>query len=163
MNVDWKLLIDIRERHKLAAQESVAAQKRVVDAHEQVYTTAHAAWQEELSARTALWERTRSSDGGALSVAQLSQATAWGHSLDRRIARAARKMDEARAQLAQQQLQLNAARRVLREAVGDLTKAQQMQERQAALTRAASERRQESATEEAAEQAWQGTAGRVPY
>lgn len=162
MNVDWKLLIQIRERHKVAAQESVAGQKRVVEAHERIHADAVAAWQEELAARAALWERTRGTDGGALSIAQLSQATAWGHTLDRRIARAARKMDEARGELAQQQLQLNAARRTLREAVGDLTKAQQMQERQAALARQASERRQESATEDAAEQAWLARAGKTP-
>lgn len=154
MKVDWKLLIQIRERHKLAAQEAVAAQKRVVEAHEQIHSAASNAWQEELAARVALWERTRGGDGGALSIAQLSQATAWGQTLDRRIARAARTMDEARGQLAQHQLQLTAARRALRDAAADLTKAQQMQERQAALARSASERRQEAATEDAAEQTW---------
>ena len=154
MDIAWPTLIRVRERHRHAAQQAVAQERRLAAACEAQLAAADARWQQELALRTALWQRLRESQDGAVNVAQLLQASVWSRTLDLRIARAAETVAEARRSLVQQQQRVDTSRQRLRQAASELDKAERMQERQLADQRRQAELRRDDASEESATQGW---------
>jgi hypothetical protein len=154
MDIAWPTLIQVRERHQRAAQEAVAQERRETVACEARLAAADAQWRQEIEARASLWQRLREPTDGALNVAQLSQASAWSRTLDGRIARAGDAVVAARRRLAQQEERLAASRQRLRDATGELSKAEQMQQRDLQARRRAAELRRDDRSEESATLVW---------
>lgn len=155
MAVDWKLLIEVRERQKRSAMEQVARDRAAADESLAHLQQAHAQLQQQVEAKTAHWQATVGTlSGGACSVAQLRQASAWSGALDGHIAAATMGVAQAQGRHLQREQVLQESRRRMRAAAGEVEKAQQMQQRSAQERRRQQEARQEDAAEEVASVAW---------
>jgi len=155
MSIDWKLLIDVRERQKTAAMEVVARDRQAADASQARLQQAQAQQQQQVNAKAQHWQATAGElSGGHCSVAQLRHAGAWSGALDAQILQAGQVAAQAEHAHVQTQQVLDASRRQLRDASGELEKAQQMQQRTRAEQRRLQELRQDEGTEEAATQVW---------
>jgi hypothetical protein len=161
MSIDWKLLIDVRERQKTAAMEIVARDRQAADESQARLQQAQAKRQQQLDAKAQHWQATVGDlSGGHCSVAQLRHAGAWSGALDAQIAQAGQVAAQAEHAHAQTQQVLDASRRQLRAASGELEKALQMQQRTRAEQVRLRELRQDEGAEEAATQVW--LSGRRP-
>ena len=151
MTIDWKLLVQLRERHKLAAHEAVVHERRVAQAREAQLMQSRGALDEQVQAKAALWQQ---ASAGAIDMGALRQTAAWSGALDRHIAQARRQVSDAEHLAHLQAQRVEQRRTELRQACGDLTKAEQMQTRQRAAQRQLAETRAEDVAEEHAVQRW---------
>lgn len=154
MAIDWKVLTQVRDRHKQVAQEEVARERRIVEQREAEARQAEERLQAQIESKAQLWERSITSQTGGFSVAQLCQASTWSRTLDTRIAEAGTKLREAEQMAAQQQERLEMSRQQLRAAAGDLQKAEQMGLRARAAKQRLTETHMEGAAEDVALQIW---------
>lgn len=155
MSIDWKLLVDVRERQKTAAMEVVARDRRAAGESLAAWQQAQAHQQQQVAAKQQHWQATAGAlSQGHANVAALRQAGAWSGALDAQITQAGQAAAQAGQAHAQRQHVLEASRRQLRAASGELEKAQQMQQRTHADAQRLREQRQDEGTEEAATQVW---------
>ncbi len=155
MDIDWKLLIGVRERRQQSAQEAVARERRATEAREAQARQVEGQWQRQVAAKAQHEQALRAAFGsGACKVAQLQQAGAWHGALDSRIAQEARALSQAQAQVADQRRLLAASLQRLRNTRVGLAKAQRIQQRVKAQCRDLQVLRLEDAVEEAAVQRW---------
>ena len=153
--IDWKLLIGVRERQKMAAQGVVARDREAAAQSHAQLRQAQARHAQQLQDKAAHWQATAGAlAGGQCSIAQLRHAGAWSAALDARIGEAQQRAVEACQAHAQREEALDRSRQALRAASGELEKAQRMQERARAEQRALQEMRQDEAAEETASQQW---------
>ena len=153
--IDWKLLIDVRERQKTAALGVVARDRDAAEQSRAQLRQAEARREAQVQSKAAHWQATVGAlAGGQCNVAQLRHAGAWSGALDAQIAQAQRQAVQAGELHAQREDVLARSRQALRDASGELEKAQQMQQRARAERLALQETRQDEAAEEAASQAW---------
>lgn len=155
MSINWKLLIEVRERQKRRALEGVTRDRQATEEGLAQVQQAQARAQMTVAAKTQHWEATAGAlGGGACNVAALRQAGAWSHALDAQIAQAGQAVAQAQALSAERQAVLDASRQKLRAATGELEKAQQMQQRSKAQHLHQLDLRHDDAAEETASQAW---------
>jgi len=155
MGIDWNVLIGVRDRQRQQAEEVVAHERSVVQAHEARERDAERLWQRQLQAKQSHLDATRQAvSAGSCSVADLRHASDGTRALDLDIAREARALVEAQAALMRQRQVLAASLQRLREASVGLDKAQRMH--QEARARCARLRllRSEDVVEEAALRVW---------
>ena len=154
-SIDWKLLIDVRERQKTAALGVVARDRKAAEQSHAQLLQAEAWREQQVQSKAAHWQATVGAlAGGQCNVAQLRHAGAWSGALDAQIAQAQQQAVQAGEFHAQREEVLARSRQALREASGELEKARQMQQRARAERLALQETRQDEAAEEAASQAW---------
>ena len=153
--IDWKLLIDVRERQKTAAM-GVVVRDRAAAEESQAQLAQAEAWQrQQVQNKVQHWQATRGAlSGGQCSMADLRNAGAWSGALDAQIAQAGQSTAQASQAHAQREQVLEESRRQLRAANGELEKAQQMQQRARAERLHLQELRLEDTAEESASQAW---------
>ena len=155
MNIDWKLLIDVRERRKKIALEAMLADRRAAEQSRGEARQAQAQWQRRVEAKVDLWHATRGAmAGGSFSVAQLCDATAWGGALDAQIAQEGVVVQKAQSMAHEREQVLEMSRGQLRHAAGGVEKAAHMQKRGNSLQRRVDEARTDAATEAVAATAW---------
>jgi hypothetical protein len=153
--IDWKLLIDVRERQKTAALGVVARDRDAAEQSRAQLRQAEARREAQVQSKAAHWQATVGAlAGGQCNVAQLRHAGAWSGALDAQIAQAQRQAVQAGELHAQREDVLARSRQALRNASGELEKARQMQQRARAERLALQETRQDEAADEAASQAW---------
>jgi hypothetical protein len=155
MSIDWRLLVEVRERQKTVAMEVVARDRRAAGESLAAWQQAQALERQQVAAKVQHWQATAGvlSRGGC-DVAALRQAGAWSGALDAQIVQAGRQAMQAGQAHAVREQTLEASRRELRAASGDLEKARQMQQRERSEQRRLQERRHESRTDDAATQSW---------
>ncbi|OUL98715.1 serine kinase [Variovorax sp. JS1663] len=154
-SIDWKLLVGVRERQKTTAMGVVARDSEAAAQSQAHWQQAEALHAQEIQGKAAHWQATAGAlEGGRCNVAQLRHAGAWSAALDARIVEAQQLAAQAGEQHAQREQSLARSRQALREASGELEKAQQMQARTRAERAALQEQRQDEASEEAASQQW---------
>lgn len=153
MDVDWKLLVRVREQHKLRAQQQVVRERAAAQAAQAQVVAAHDAWQQQVDAQASLWSGLVTTPT-ALDMAGLRQANAWSRALDGRIHQAAAVVQHAGLAAQHQQRRLDESRRALRGTAGDLSKAEQMRDRAQREHLAHAQRRADEAVDEAAAQTW---------
>jgi len=154
-SIDWKLLVDVRERQKTAALGVVARDREAAEQSHARLRQAEAWREERVQSKAAHWQATVGAlAGGQCNVAQLRHAGAWSGALDVQIAQAQQQAAQAGEFHAQREEVLARSRQALRDASGELEKARQMQQRARAERLALQETRQDEAAEEAASQAW---------
>src|SRR5688572_2268664 len=127
MSIDWKLLVQLRERHKLAAHEVVVQERRAAQQREAQVMESRGELMQQVQAKTALWQQ---ASAGVIGVAGLRQTAAWSRALDGQIANANRQVAHAEHLAQLQELRLAQSRDALRGACGDLSKAEQMHTRE---------------------------------
>lgn len=155
MTIDWKLLVDVRERQKSAALGIVARDREATEESRAQLQQAEAQRQQQLQSKAQHWQATVGAlSGGQCSIAQLRHAGAWSGALDAQIAEAGQAAMQAGQAHAQREQVLEASRLQLRAASGELEMAQQMHERARIERLRLAELRQDEAAEEAASQAW---------
>ncbi|AKJ32076.1 serine kinase [Caldimonas brevitalea] len=155
MDIDWKRLIDVRERQKRTAMETVARDREAAERSLADARQAQARLQQEMAAKAQHWQATAGAlQDGHCSVAELRHAGAWSGALDARIVEAGRGAARAQAAHLQRQQVLDASRRQLRAASGDVEKAQQMHRRCQSEQRRLQEARLDDVAEDVAAQAW---------
>lgn len=147
-DIPWPKLIQVRERHKQSAIEKLAEQRRECAQREAQLRGAQAELEQRVAAKAELWERTR--ELGAVSIAQLGQASAWSRALDVQVAQAAGVARAAEQQAQQERQRLLARRRELQTRLGELDRAQQMAQRARDEWRRGQELRQDDEADEAA-------------
>lgn len=152
MDIDWKTLTRVRERHKALAQEELLHQRRAAEAGAARLHEAQAALQAQLDAREQLWQGAAHAAG--LSAVELRSANAWSGALRTRIAQAQGGVAAARQQAAAQQARLEDSRRQLRAAAGELEKAERMGQRVHDERRRRREHGIDEAADEVAVQRW---------
>jgi hypothetical protein len=153
--IDWKLLIDVRERQKTAALGVVSRDRDAAEQSRAQLRQAEARREAQVQSKAAHWQATVGAlAGGQCNVAQLRHAGAWSGALDAQIAQAQRQAVQAGELHAQREDVLARSRQALRDASGELEKARQMQQRARAERLALQETRQDEAADEAASQAW---------
>ncbi len=151
MSVDWKLLVQLRQRHKLAAHEAVVRERRAAQEREAQLMQSRGALDEQVQAKAALWQQ---ASAGTIDMGALRQTAAWSGALDRHIAQARRQVSDAEHLAYVQDQRVEQRRSELRQACGDLSKAEQMQARDRAAQRQLAETRAEDVAEEHAVQRW---------
>lgn len=155
MAIDWKLLIDVRERQKSVAMGIVARDREAAEESRAQLQQAEAWRQQQVQGKAQHWQATVGAlSGGQCNVAQLRHAGAWSGALDARIAQAGQAAMQAGQAHAQREQVLEASRQQLRAASGELEKAQQMQQRARTERLRLMELRQDEAAEETASQSW---------
>jgi hypothetical protein len=153
MDVDWKLLVRVREQQRSRAQQRVAREREVAAAAVAQARALREAWLREVEARSDVW----SSLAGrpeALDIALMRQASAWSRTLDGRVRESAQHAQQARDAALQKQQHLEACRRQLRNAAGELQKAEQMHERVRRDAQRVAQSRGDEQLEETAVQTW---------
>ena len=150
--IDWKRLIDVRERRRRLALETVHADRRAAEQGDGQVREARAALERCEDAKSGHWQAALADP--ALSVAQLSGAAAWSRVLDERIARERASVAEAAAHAQACARVLEASREALRRAAGGVEKADRMRERAQSLRRRLDDARVDAAAEEVAAARW---------
>jgi len=154
-DVDWALLIDVRERRKRSALEAMLADRRVDDERRSAVLQAQAQREQRVDAKRAHWTDTRQHAGAnGCSVAQWRDASAWSGALDAQIAQHDDALRAAQAAAGESQRVLDASRRRLHEAAGSVEKASEMQRRQSAERQRRGEARADADAEAVAASAW---------
>lgn len=160
MDLDWKLLVRVREQQRSRAQQRVAEERQATQRAQGQALAAREAWSLEVQARAGLWASMQG-QVQALDIGTLRHASAWSRTLDGRIGQAAAVAAQAEGAAVQQGLRLADSRQALRGAAGALHKAEQMRDRVRADHERVQQRRADDTLEEAAVQAWtRRTAGR---
>jgi len=155
MSIDWKLLIDVRERQKTAAAGVVTRERKAADESQLRLRQAQWQVQQEQQHKDGHWQGTRQAlAGGQGRVADLVQAGAWSRALDAHIARASQNALQAGQAHAQREQALEESRRRLRAAHGEVEKARQMQQRARAEALRLAEVRQDGDAGDAAAGTW---------
>ena len=156
-------MIQLRERQRTEASEQVAQERKVVAESEAQVQSAQGRLRQERDAKAALWQQTTAAlQGGIGSVEQLKYAVSYSRTLDARAAKAATAVQEAQGEMQKKMVVLDQRRQVLREAMGDLEKAKEMQSRQIKSLQHRRETRVEDAVDEWASQKWSvGVSGRA--
>lgn len=153
--IDWKTLVDVRERQKTVAMGVVARDRAAADRSRAALQQAQAWQQHQVQNKAAHWQATAGAlSHGQCSVAQLRHAGAWSGALDAQIAQAGQLAAQAGLAHAQREQTLDASRQKLRAASGDVEKAQQMQQRARGEQLRVQELRLDETAEETASQAW---------
>ncbi|MDQ0071511.1 F0F1-type ATP synthase membrane subunit b/b' [Variovorax boronicumulans] len=153
--IDWKLLVGVRERQKTVAMGIVARDRAAADQSRTELQQAEGWAQQQVLNKALHWQSTAGAlSQGQCSVAQLRHAGAWSGALDTQIAEAAQLASQAGQAHAQREQTLDASRRKLRAASGDVEKAQQMAHRARAEELRLQEQRLDETSEETASQAW---------
>ncbi|MGJ7603938.1 serine kinase [Variovorax sp. LT1R20] len=154
-SIDWKLLVDVRERQKTAAMGVVVRERAAAEESQAQLQQAEARQQQQVQNKLQHWEATRGAlSGGQCSVAEFRSAGAWSGALDAQIAQAGEAAAEAARAHTEREQVLEESRRQLRAASGELEKAQQMQQRARTERLHLQELRLEDANEESTAQAW---------
>lgn len=153
--IDWKTLVGVRERQKTVAM-GVVARDRAAAAQSHAELQQAQAWQQQqVQNKAAHWQSTVGAlSHGQCSVAQLRHAGAWSGALDGQIAQAGQRAAQAGQAHALREQTLDASRKKLRAASGDVEKAQQMQQRARTEQLRMQDLRLDEAAEESASQAW---------
>jgi hypothetical protein len=155
MSVDWKLLVEVRERQKTVATSEVARERHAADESQALLRQAQSQVQQEQRSKDGHWQGTRQAlAGGHCRVAELVQAGAWSKVLDAQIAKASQAAAEAGQAHALREQALEESRRRLRAASGEVEKARQMQQRARADELRLAEVRHEESAEEASARTW---------
>ncbi|EJL73494.1 hypothetical protein PMI12_03468 [Variovorax sp. CF313] len=155
MSIDWKLLVDVRERQKTAAMGVVARDRAAAEESQARLQQAEAWQQQQVQNKARHWEATRGAlSGGQCSVEAFRSAGAWSGALDARIAEAGQATVQAARAHSEREQVLEKSRRQLRAAHGELEKARQMQQRARTERLHLQELRLEDANEESTAQAW---------
>jgi len=155
MSIEWKRLIDVRERHRQLAQEVVARDRRDVEESRSLALKARQQLEAQIAGKAAHWRSLSNSlDGQSCDVAGLRDASAWSRALDERIAQAGELVSQVQAVVALHQESLEASSAQLREAVACAERARQMQQRAQMQVQRRQDLRMDDAAEEAASQAW---------
>ena len=155
--IDWKRLVDVRERRRKLALETVVADRRSVEQGEGRVRDAQRALAHCEDTRTGHWQAVRAEAG--LSVAQLADAASWNRVLDLQVARERAAVAEAAAQAEACARVLEASREALRRAAGGVEKADRMRERAQSLRRRLEDARVDAAAEEVAAARWRRREG----
>lgn len=155
MSVNWKLMIQLRERQRTEASDRVAKERSIVAESEAQVAVAKNRLQQEHDAKAALWERTNSAfREGACRIEQLQFAMSYSRSLDRKATEAMKAVQQAQVEMQKKVEVLDQRRQELREAMGDLEKAREMQSRHVKNMTKKSEARQEDAVDEWSSSTW---------
>lgn len=153
--IDWALLIDVRERRKRSALETMLADRRIADERRVGALQAQAQREQRVDAKRQHWLDVRhgaSADG--CSVAQWRDASAWSGALDAQIAQHDGAVRAAQQAADESERVLDASRRRLHEAAGSVEKATQMQQREGAERQRRAEALADEEAEAAAAMAW---------
>lgn len=150
-NLDWPMLIGVRERRRESAQEALQREQQVTAEREHDVRRADADWRAQIAARAAHSQQMRSA---VTSVAQLQQGGAWDGALAHRIVARQRDLALAQQRLAEQQQVLAEKRRAVLKADAELEQAKQMQQRQRQERRQLAELRLEDTLDETGAQTW---------
>ena len=155
MGKDWPKLIQVRERQKAEAMESLAAARREADATALHCSQAQHALATRMGERSGAWRGALARfASGTLDLEQLRRAGSFDAVASRRIVEAHLHHDAARARLQEAQAHTEHARGRLRSRCAALEKAERMDERSRAEQSQREERRAEEAAEAAALAAW---------
>lgn len=155
MSINWKLMIQLRERQRTEATDRVAKERKIVSESEAQVNQAEGHLRQQQETKAALWRETHAAvQGGICSVEQLQFATKWSKTLDVKAAEAAKKVKEAQSEMQKKMVVLNERRQELRVAMGDLEKAREMQARQIKSLQQRIEARTEDAVDEWASHKW---------
>jgi hypothetical protein len=150
--IDWRRLLDLRERRRRLALEAMLADRRAADACAGAARAAEALLGQVQAARTSHWQAVGADAG--LSVASLAGAAAWSRVLDERIARERAAVAEAEVQARAQARVLAQSRAALRRAAGGVEKATRLSERARSLGRRLEDARLEATAEDVAAALW---------
>lgn len=154
MNLDWKLLVRVREQQRTRAQQRVAEERHATQRAQGQAQAAREAWSQEVQTQASLWQSLQG-ETQALDIAALRHASAWSRTLDGRIGQAAAMAAQAEGAAVQQAQRLADSRHALRGAAGALHKAEQMRDRVHDDRQRMQQQRADDTLEEAAVQAWQ--------
>ncbi len=155
MTVNWKLMIQLRERQRTEASEQVAQERKVVAESEAQVQTLQGQLRQERDAKAALWRQaTAAIQEGTGSVEQLKYVTSYSRILDAKAAKSAAAVQEAQGEMQKKMVVLEQRRQVLRQAMGDLEKAKEMQLRQLKGQQKRMENRVEDVVDEWTSQKW---------
>ncbi|CAN7451539.1 serine kinase [Variovorax sp. LjRoot130] len=155
MSIDWKLLVDVRERQKTVAMDVVARDRADAEQSQAQLQQAESWQQQQVQNKVQHWQATRGAlSGGQCSVAEFRHAGAWSGALDAQIAQAGQAAAQAARAHTEREQVLEQSRRQLRAASGELEKARQMQQRARTERLHVQELRLEDVNEESAAQAW---------
>jgi hypothetical protein len=153
MNLDWKLLVRVREQQRTRAQQRVAEARQATQRAQGHAHAAREAWSQEVQTRASLWQSLQG-ETQALDIGALRHASAWSRTLDGRIGQAAATAAQAEGAAVQQAQRLAETRQALRGAAGALHTAEQMRDRVHGDRLRLQARRADDTLEEAAVQAW---------
>jgi len=154
-DIDWTLLLDVRERRKRSALDSMLAERRIADERRAAALHAQTQREQRVDAKRQHWLDMRHSAGSqGCSIAQWRDASAWSGALDAQIARHDDALRVAQAAADESERALDASRRRLHAAAGSVEKATQMQQRADAQKRRHAEMRAEEDAENVAAMAW---------
>jgi hypothetical protein len=155
MSIDWKLLIDVRERRKKIALEAMLVNRRAAERSRSEAQQAQAQWQRRVDAKLDFWQATRlATAGGSFSVSQLSDAAGWSGALDAQIAQQSVTVQQAQCAFRECEQMLEASRGRLCHAAGGVEKAERMHKRDKAMLRRVDEARFDAAIEGSTSTAW---------
>lgn len=154
-DIDWALLIHVRERRKHSALEAMRVDRRVADERRAAALQAQAQREQRVEAKRQHWLDVRhGASAGGCSVSQWRDAIAWSGALDAQIAQHEDALNGAQRAAEASERTLDASRRRLREADGSVEKATHMQQREGAERQRRAERRAEDEAEAVAATAW---------
>lgn len=163
MHHDWKRLAQVRDTQKTVAQETVARDRRMVEHGQAQLDEAQAQLAFEQATMSRLWQDTAAAlDGGEFRVDMLRDTGAWSRTLSTRVSAAAQSAQQAQRVLAQRSEVLDASRRALRAAIGEVEKVTRMEDTARRALRLEGVLRSEDTLDEVAAQAWQRRRGHSP-
>jgi hypothetical protein len=155
MSIDWKLMINLRERQRTTASDKVAREREAVAQSEAQVRAAQARLAQEQDSKAALWSDTAAAFyGGVCNIERLQQASAWSRTLDGKVAQAAQSVHQAQVVAQQKNAVLEARRQELRAAMAELEKAKEMQTRLLANRRRTAEAHADEVVDEWAANQW---------
>ena len=154
-HVDWKRLIQLRERGQRVAQEAVAADRRAKRSAAAETERAAAKREQQIAYRQQHIEQLRGGvETGRCDVAELRLAVGYIGVLDARIHEATSAWNATQESLAAARETLMLSQQWLRTATAELRAAQEMQARDARAQVALRDRRAEDSADESARQTW---------
>jgi hypothetical protein len=160
---DWNRLSQVRETQKTVAQETVARDRRAVEqSHAQARHAQDQLAQQEAAMATLWQDAAAALDGGAFRIDMLRDTGAWSRTLSTRVVAAAQTVQQAQAVLAEHNGVLDASRRELRAAMGEVEKVKRMHAEVQKTARREQSLRLEDTLDEVAAQAWQRRRGHPP-
>jgi len=161
MDEDWPRLIQVRERQKAAAMESLAAARREAEHSAARCGEAQQVLASRIGERSGTWQGALGRfASGTLDVEQLRRAGNFDAVASRRITEAHQHHATACTRLQQAQARTELARGCLRSRCAALEKAERMDERARAAHRRREEQRAEESAEATAITAWLRRPGR---
>lgn len=152
MAIDWKLMIDLRERQRTTASDLVQRQRQVVAESEAEVQAARMRLVQQQDSKAALWNGI--SNAKACTIDEMQRASAWSRALDGKVAEAAQAVHQALVVAQEKHAVLEQRRRELRAAMAELEKAKEMQQRLLTGQRRAAEARADEVVDEWAANQW---------